>query len=101
MVHATFLPRASLKAHFSDKQGSNGIRQGGTRVKWGRYGLSALCLRADYTALEKETLNGLLTTLIVVYSKHTSLYTQAETTLIDYLLWQGLLSLSHWEWLLD
>lgn len=34
-MHAAFLPvaKAGLKAHLSDKEGSNGIRQGGTRVK--------------------------------------------------------------------
>lgn len=34
-MHATFLHQAmvSLEAHLSDKESSNGIRQGGTRVK--------------------------------------------------------------------
>lgn len=70
-VQATFLPRVSLKAHLSDKEGSNGIRQGGTRVKClGSIWFKCSVPEGWLSCFKKETLKGLLTTLIVVYSKH-------------------------------
>ena len=59
---------SGLEAHFSDKEGSNGIRQGGTGLKC----LGSIWLKCSVpegSCVKKETLKGLLTTPFVVYSK--------------------------------
>ena len=65
------IPMVGLEAHLSDKEGSNGIRQGGTRVKClGSIWLECWAPEGWLASFKKETLKGLLT-LFVVYSKHT------------------------------
>lgn len=73
-LHATFFPwaMAGLEAHFSDKEGRNGIRQGGSRVKClGSIWLKCSAPEGWLPCFKKETLKGWFTTLFIVYSKHT------------------------------
>lgn len=89
-AHAAFLPQAMAgqEAHFSDKEIGNGMRQGGSRVKClGSIWFKCPVPEGWLSCFKKETLSGLLAGLFVV-PNITSMHTQAQTTLIDYLRWQ-------------